>query len=241
MTGFSHVRHWVFDLDNTLYPASCNLFDQIGTRMTDFVARILDLPHDEALALQNRYHDEDGTTLNGLMKHHGMKPQAFLDYVHDIDLTGVEEAVLLRAEILSLPGLKYIFTNGSRGHASRICGKLGLDMDLFAGVCGIEDTGYLPKPSPDAFVRMQDAHGIDPRKAAFFDDLPRNLAPAADLGYTTVLVHSDVDWSHQPEAIRPGGADAGAAHIHHTTDALPDFLAQVRNAHFQTGEHNDHG
>jgi len=50
--GFDETRVWIFDLDNTLYPAECNLFEQVDRRMGEFIADFLDVPYEEARYLQ---------------------------------------------------------------------------------------------------------------------------------------------------------------------------------------------
>ena len=117
---------WVFDLDNTLYPAECDLFAEIDQRMTDFVARFLRLPREDARAVQKSYYAEHGTTLNGLMSMHGMEPDEFLAHVHEIDLSPLPRTPELAEAISALPGRKFVFTNGSQKHADRVVEKLGL-------------------------------------------------------------------------------------------------------------------
>lgn len=226
----ARIDHWVFDLDNTLYPAECDLFAQIDVRMTAFVAEALSLPLDRARQLQKQYYADHGTTLNGLMKQHGLDPAPFLEYVHDIDLSVVPTLADLRKAIDNLPGKKFVFTNGSRGHADRVVEKLGLT-GAFDGHFAIEDTSYLPKPQKPAFDAFHNAFGIDPVDAVMFEDMPRNLKTAHDMGYTTVLVHSDKDWSHEPEGARPASSKCGDDHIHYLTDCLTTFLktAQTRD------------
>ncbi len=220
-------RDWVFDLDNTLYPASCDLFAQIDGRMTEFVSKALGLAEADARALQKRYYADHGTTLNGLMTLHDLPPADFLDYVHDIDLSPLPKSPALADAIADLPGRKFIFTNGSRGHAGRVSAKLGLS-ELFDGVFAIEDAAYQPKPHAGAYRRFGDRFAIRATDAVFFEDMPRNLAPAHALGYTTVLVHSEKDWSHEPADARPAGAaDAQADHVHHATGDLVAFLREV--------------
>ena len=225
----THVEHWVFDLDNTLYPAECDLFAQIDYKMTAFVSEMLSLPPVEARRIQKQYYAEHGTTLNGLMTVHGLDPAHFLEYVHDIDLTPVPFLAGLRTAIDALPGEKYVFTNGSRGHADRVVEKLGLT-GAFDAHFAIEDTQYEPKPRKIAFDRFHDRFGIDPKTSVMFEDLSRNLKAAHSLGYTTVLVHSDKDWSHEPEGARPGGAGDQDDHIHFLTDCLTTFLKTARKA-----------
>ncbi len=224
---FTHVRAWVFDLDNTLYPSHCNLFSQIDARMTRWVSEFLDLPADEARLIQKRYYAEHGTTLKGLMARHGMAPAEYLDFVHDIDLSVVEADSVLRARIEALPGTRVVFTNGSHGHAERVLEKRGLS-GLFDHTFDIVAAGYEPKPARAAFDRMMEACGVAPDRAAMFEDLERNLEPAHALGFTTVLVRTDHDWSHEPEGARPAGPGAAPPHAHHVTDDLCAFLGEIR-------------
>ena len=137
---------WIFDLDNTLYPAECNLFAQVDQKMGEFIARYLGVPFVYARHLQKTYYRQFGTTLSGLMKVHRMDPKPFLDYVHDLDLTVVREHPELAAAIERLPGRKLIFTNGSRGHAERVAGKLGV-LQCFEDIFDIADADYVPKPT----------------------------------------------------------------------------------------------
>jgi putative hydrolase of the HAD superfamily len=222
--GFEATRIWLFDLDNTLYPAECNLFAQVDHRMGEFIAGLLGVPYAHARHLQKTYYRQFGTTLSGLMKVHRLDPKPFLDYVHDIDLGALEQQPALAAAIERLPGRKLIFTNGSRRHAERVAGKLGL-LHLFEDICDIEACGYVSKREAEAFTRMIAAHSVAPEAAAMFEDVPVNLEAAHALGMTTVLVRTDYidhpaqaeirQWREPPE------------HIHHTTDDLASFLAAL--------------
>ena len=226
--SFGHVRNWVFDLDNTLYPAECDLFAEIDTRMTDFVSRLLDMPPEEARKIQKHYYATYGTTLSGLMRVHKIDPKDFLHYVHEIDLSPLPDLPVLRDALTTLPGRKFVYTNGSRRHAERVVEKMGL-AHIFDGSFGIEDSGYAPKPhqaSYDSFCAM---HDVAPKDAIFFEDLARNLLPAKDMGFTTVLVHSEKDWSHEPVEARPANlddllGDDGPDHIDYVTGDLAAFL-----------------
>lgn len=225
----THATQWVFDLDNTLYPAECNLFDQIDIRMTRFVSDALALSESDARLIQKRYYAEHGTTLNGLMALHDLDPAPFLEYVHDIDLSPIPHIDGLKAAISNLPGQKIVFTNGSRSHADRVVDKLGLT-GVFDGHFGIEDAGYEPKPRRIAFDRLHHKFSITPNEAVMFEDLSRNLKTAHEMGYTTVLVHSDKDWSHEPEGARPGFGAESDDHIHFLTDCLTTFLSTARKS-----------
>ena len=217
---------WVFDLDNTLYPAACNLFAEMEARMTAFVADLMNISEGDAHELQKNYFVEYGTTLNGLMKVHGCEPDDFLEYVHDVDLSPLPRLPTLVDQIESLEGRKYVYTNGSHNHALRVTNKIGF-RDSFDGIHALEDAQYTPKPdreAVEAFIRRFD---IDPSNGVFFDDVPRNLLTAHELGFVTVLIHSDVDWSHEPEEIRPAmkGNEYGD-YIDYAADDIASFLSE---------------
>jgi putative hydrolase of the HAD superfamily len=214
---FRDVDCWVFDLDNTLYPASCRLFDQVDRRIGEYVQQLLDLDPVAARALQKQYFRDHRTTLNGLMINHRIRPEEFLDFVHAIDLSPVAEDRRLDAALGKLPGRKVIYTNGSVRHAENVMGKLGVARH-FDDVFDIAAAGYVPKPEISAYRAMVARHGIDPTRAVMLDDMPRNLAPAAELGMVTVWVKTDVDWA-QPEA--------EIDFIHHTAENLADWLHEI--------------
>jgi putative hydrolase of the HAD superfamily len=222
--GFSHVEAWVFDLDNTLYPADCNLFAQIDRRMGEFIANSFGIPLEEAQTLRETYYYEHGTTLAGLVRLHDVSPHAFLDYVHDIDLDAVAASPELAAAIDALPGRKFVFTNGSRKHAEAVAARLGV-LGCFKDIFDIHALEYIhPKPTREAYQRFAKACGVVPRQAAMFDDLPHNLETAHVLGMTTVLVDGLTD---HPEHQAIAGWTELPAHIHHRTDALAPFLAAI--------------
>ena len=218
---FSSTRTWIFDLDNTLYPAECNLFAEVDHRMGEYIAKYLGVPYVYARHLQKSYYRQFGTTLSGLMQVHKMQPGPFLEFVHDIDISVVPEQPELALSIEKLPGRKLIFTNGSRRHAERVADRLGV-LHLFEDICDIVACEYTPKPSAEAFDRMVRLHGVTAHEAAMFEDMPHNLEAPHALGMTTVLVHSSYmdhpvqaemkRWTELPE------------HIHHKTDDLRAFL-----------------
>ena len=223
----SDKRDWVFDLDNTLYPAECDLFAQIDERMTAFVSDYLSLDKLDARALQKEYYTKYGTTLAGMMRHHDVDPKAFLDFVHDIDHSPLPVLPDLRAALQALPGRKFVFTNGSLGHAKGVTKAMNID-DVFDGMFGIEEMDYRPKPDRYAFDAFIKAFNIVPDAAVFFEDLSRNLAPAFEMGFATVLVSSSKDWSHEPEAARPANMDdRQPAFVDYVIDDLTGFLQSL--------------
>ena len=217
MSSLDHIDTWIFDLDNTLYPATCRLFDQVDQRMGAFICEFLNMELEQARALQKRYLKEFGTTLRGLMINHECPPERFLEAAHAIDYTAVQRDERLDAALGRLPGRKLIFTNGSVPHAERVMERLGVGHH-FAGVFDIVAAGYWPKPEMSAYEGLIRAHAIEPRRAALVEDLPRNLVPAAALGMTTVLVKTDSEWAQE---------HAEGPHIHHVTDDLPAWLAEA--------------
>ena len=209
------IETWIFDLDNTLYPTSCRLFDQIHERMTRFIAERFDLSPEAALARQKAYFREHGTTLRGLMVVDRIHPDDFLAYVHEIDLACVPPDPVLAVALAALPGRKIVHTNGSRRHAERLLDHLGI-AGSFCGIVDIELAGYDPKPALAGYNELLKRHGVTPATALMVEDIARNLVPAAALGMTTAWVRNPAEW----------GADgADGDHIHHIVDDLGNFLS----------------
>ena len=216
MTGadLTHVDTWLFDLDNTLYPAESGLMRQVEGRMTAFVAKVTGLTHDDAYALQKKYLAEHGLTMTGLVAEHGVDPAEFHALFHDLSLEALAQDPDLLAALAGLPGRRLIFTNADDVHAQRVLAHLGL-AHLFEQVFHIASFGYAPKPDPAPFARMVAEHGVAPAATAFFEDSERNLAPAAALGMTTVLVGAHA-------------AASTAPFVNHRTLQLAPFLAGAR-------------
>lgn len=201
------IAHWIFDLDNTLYPPSARLFDQIEIKMEAFIMRELALDSQSAKSLRADFWKKYGTTLAGLMEVHDVDPDPFLDEVHDIDVSALQPDPDLAQLISGLPGQKLIYTNGSRGHGRNVSTARGL-FASFDAIFGIEDANYVPKPHKSAFDAIIAKAGIDPTRAMMVEDEPRNLIAPAQMGMTTVLV---------------GPPDSGP-HVHHSTQDLAQFL-----------------
>jgi putative hydrolase of the HAD superfamily len=186
----------------------------IEARMTRFVARHVGLSHDDAHALQKKYYRELGTTLAGLMAHHDVRPEDYLDDVHDVPLDSLTPDPELTTAIARLPGRRLVFTNGDARHAGRVLAHLGLS-DLFEDTFHIASADFVPKPHPSTFDKLIRAHAITPKTSAFFEDSEKNLAPAAALGMTTVLVGPHAEASTAP-------------FVHYRTHKLAPFLAAAR-------------
>ena len=187
LQSLRHVDCWIFDLDNSLYPASTNLFELIDVRMGEYIQQILGCDTVEARQVQKRYFRDHGTTLAGLMTAHGVDPHHFLDFVHDIDLARITADPVIVDAIDRLPGRKFVFTNGDEAYASRVLERLGL-ANAFDGLHDIHAMDYIPKPDARAYSGMCERLKIDPKSALFVEDMARNLRPAKALGMTTVWV-----------------------------------------------------
>jgi putative hydrolase of the HAD superfamily len=211
------IETWIFDLDNTLYPASCRLFDQIHSRMTRFIADRLKLTSEAALIVQKTYFREHGTTLRGLMTVDRIDPDDFLAFVHEVDLSCVPRDPILVAALAALPGRKIVHTNGSRRHAERLLDHLGIAAS-FCGIVDIAAADYRPKPALAGYYTLLRQHRVTPATALMAEDMAKNLVPAAALGMTTAWVRNPVDWA---------AAGSEGDHIDHVVDDLGRFLNDI--------------
>jgi putative hydrolase of the HAD superfamily len=222
--GFAHVETWVFDLDNTLYPHHLNLWQQVDVRIRDYIARFLDVTHEEAFRVQKDLYKRYGTSMRGLMTEHGMQPDDFLDFVHQIDHSPLEPNPALGAALERLNGRKLILTNGTRKHADAVMQRLAVHHH-FEDVFDIIAAELEPKPQAQTYDRFLARHGVDPAKAAMFEDLARNLAVPHALGMTTVLVVPEGTREVFREDWEMEGRDA--LHVDHVTDDLAGFLERL--------------
>lgn len=217
IAAVAHIDTWIFDLDNTLYPASSNLFALIDARMGAYIGRLLGCDAVEARRIQKSYFREHGTTLAGLMTEHGVEPRHFLDDVHDIALDRLVPDAQLAAAIAALPGRKLVFTNGDVDYAARVLEALRL-AHLVEGVHDIHAMNYRPKPAPQAYTEMCDRFAIDPKRALFAEDMVRNLAPAKALGMTTLWVDNGSEQA---------GGSACPSFVDHRTTDLTQWLSAL--------------
>lgn len=214
-----HIDTWIFDLDNTLYPPSDDLFSLMDEKMEAYLGREYGLSAEDAAILRHEYWREYGSTLVGLMESHGTDPADFLHNVHDIDLSHMREDADLARAISNLPGRKIIYTNGSQRHAERVTAARGID-HVFDAMYGLEQAGFAPKPAPEAYDRIFDKAAITPTSSTFFEDELRNLKVPKTLGVTTVLV----------------GASEPAPFVDFHIDDLVDFLSRIEPAPFPHGD-----
>jgi putative hydrolase of the HAD superfamily len=213
LIDLSHVRAWVFDMDDTLYPREQGLMQLVQARINAYVVEAVGLDPASARVLQRQFLDEHGTTLAGLMANYTIEPEHFLHDVHDVPMDGLEPSPALRAQLLRLPGRRFVFTNGAREYAGRVLERLGV-ADCFDGVFAIEDADLTPKPEPSTYRRMIQRFGFEPRSAVLFEDTPRNLESAKALGMATILIGD-------------GHGKPLGDHIDHMAPDLLDFLTDL--------------
>ncbi len=214
MVGRARPEVWIFDLDNVLYPASCNLFDLISARITAYVARHYGVAKDEARVRQRALFLAHGTTLNGLMALDGIDPLEYLDFVHDIPMDRLSPAPELASRIGALPGRKLVFTNGDSAYARRVLAARGMS-HIFEGVHDIIASDFHPKPHAPAYDSLLSTWTIDPTRAVFFEDMATNLKPAKAMGMATAWVQGHHEWGHDPTHLAKNG------------QATPDYVDYV--------------
>jgi putative hydrolase of the HAD superfamily len=221
---FVGVDTWVFDLDNTLYPPDSSLWPQIDHRITLYLAEVMGMDGLSSHALQKYYYRRYGTSLKGLMHEHGVDPHDFLEFAHDIDRSALPRNAALATAIAALPGRKLIFTNGSQGHAEATARQLGI-LDAFDGISDIVASNFAPKPEASSYDRFFERWGVNPSRAAMFEDLEKNLSVPHAQGMRTVLVVPRLGQHDHREAWESIGA--AAPHVHHVTDDLTTFLGAI--------------
>ena len=214
LTHLEDAQYLIFDLDNTLYSHELGLIRQVESRMTNFIADTLDVDDEKAAEIRSHYYHTYGTTLKGLMDLHQIDPDYFLDYVHDIDSSIVKENPILNELLHALDKQKLIFTNGSKKHAENILSQLGVN-GHFNDIFDIVAADFIPKPHMPTYVKLCQEYQLTPEKCIFFDDLVKNLIPAAEIGMTTVLLTTECGHAMK---------GAGDAPIDYQVSEVTDFL-----------------
>jgi putative hydrolase of the HAD superfamily len=206
-----------FDLDDTLYPSTCGLWDAIRRRMTEYMVDRLDIPPDEVSELRQLYFEKYGTTLRGLQTHYQVDALNFLAYVHDLPLKSyLRPDPELRKLLDRIQVQKWIFTNADHNHARRVLSELGLS-SCFDGIIDVCRLDYICKPNPESYRQaMKIAGETDPARCLFVDDSTRNLGPARELGFYTILIGSS-----EPDS----SAHMSLRSIHCLPQSLPDLFA----------------
>jgi len=216
MKELSKIKYWLFDLDNTLYSGQTKVFDQVDKKMSFFISKKLDVSLEKAKKIQKEYFHKYSTTLSGMIKHHKIDADEFLEFVHDVDLSFLKQDKDLENEISKIEGKKIIFTNGSKAHAENVTKKIGIDR-LFDGVFDIVESNFIPKPSMQAYKKLIQKYKIEPQYCILVEDIARNLKPAHELGMKTVWIKNDEPWAAE---------FSGENFINYRTENLTNFLKE---------------
>ena len=217
MKSLKFIKYWLFDLDNTLYSGNTKVFDQVDKKMSQFISEKLNVSIEKAKEIQKNYFYKYNTTLNGMIKHHKINADEFLDFVHDIDVDFLKKDVQLSAELSKLDGKKIIFTNGSKKHAKNIMQRIGVNQ-YFDDIFDIVDCDFIPKPSIEPYKKLIDKHKIDPNLCVFIEDIARNLKPAYEMGMKTVWIENEEPWAKK---------FSDSNFINYKTKNLSGFLKQI--------------
>ena len=217
MKELTKIKYWLFDLDNTLYSGQTKVFDQVDKKMSSYISKKLNIPVEEAKKIQKEYFHKYSTTLSGMMKHHNIDANEFLEFVHDVNLDFLKEDKDLEIEISRIKGKKIIFTNGSKAHAKNVTKKIGIDK-LFDGVFDIVESNFIPKPSLEAYKMLIQKYKIEPQYCILVEDIARNLKPAHELGMKTVWIKNDEPWAAE---------FSNEKFINYRTENLTSFLKEI--------------
>ena len=219
MKEFKKIKYWLFDLDNTLYSGNTKVFEQVDKKMSFYISKKLNVNMDEAKKIQKKYFHEYNTTLNGMIKNHKINAEEFLEFVHDVDLNFLKKDSDLMNELNNLKGKKYIFTNGSKAHASNVTKRIGIE-NLFDGVFDIVDSDFIPKPSIEPYKKIIQKYGIEPEYCIFIEDIARNLKPAYELGMKTDWIKNDEPWAVE---------FSDESFVNYNTDNLSKYLGSIND------------
>jgi len=216
MKELTKIKYWLFDLDNTLYSGQTKVFDQVDKKMSSFISKKLNVSLEEAKKIQKEYFHKYSTTLTGMIKHHKIDADEFLEFVHDVDLGFLKQDKSLENEISKIEGKKIIFTNGSKAHATNVTKKIGIDK-LFDGVFDIVESNFIPKPSMEAYKILIEKYKIEPQYCILIEDIARNLKPAYELGMKTVWIKNEEPWAAE---------FSNESFINYRTENLTNFLKE---------------
>ena len=217
MKNLKDIKFWLFDLDNTLYDGATKVFDQVDKKMSKFISEKLNVGIEEARRIQKNYFQEYNTTLNGMIKHHKIDADEFLEFVHDVDLSFLNKDKDLEDEIKKLEGKKIICTNGSRKHAMNITRRIGIDQ-YFDDIFDIVNANFIPKPAMETYKKLVEKHKIDPKLCVLVEDIARNLKPAYEMGMKTIWIENNEPWAKK---------FSDSDFINYKTNNLSEFLKKI--------------
>jgi putative hydrolase of the HAD superfamily len=208
---------FLIDLDETVYPTACGVWEAISERMEQYMHDRLNLSWEEIPALRKQLYQQYGTTLRGLQTTRRIDEREYVDYVHDVPLAQfLAPDPGLRDVLLTYPQRKVIFTNADRNHARRVMEIMQIT-DCFADMIDIFDIAPYCKPMQEAFkIALSRSGENQPEACVFMDDSPHNLSEARALGFFTIQVGSPKPGYRHPDSL-------AHAHIARLSD-LPEVI-----------------
>jgi len=185
-------RVWIFDLDNTLHDARPYIFPSMHLQMNEYLQRRFGLDEEGANGMRRFFWERYGTTLKGMVRHHGEDPRKFINETHQFPQLApmVVGDHKLGHALARLQGKRLIFSNAPRHYVEAVVRALGVGR-YFDAVYTIESTRYRPKPALQGFRTLLRAHNLDPHRCALIDDMPENLRSAKRLGMSTVWISGE--------------------------------------------------
>jgi putative hydrolase of the HAD superfamily len=180
---------WIFDLDNTLHDARASIFPSMHEQINAYLKRHFGVDDAGADSMRQGFWARYGTTMNGLMRHHGTDPRHFLRETHvfpELADMVVRENALTHA-LERLGGTRLVFSNAPRHYVEEVLRAIGLERH-FDAVYTIEDARFRGKPALHGFNLLLRRHHLDPHRCALVDDMLENLRTAHRLGMSTVWV-----------------------------------------------------
>jgi putative hydrolase of the HAD superfamily len=212
----SSSRVWLFDLDNTLHDASHASAGPTNAAMTQYIIDHLGLAHDDAQALREHYWIHYGATMLGLVRHHGVQADHFLEATHA--LPGLEARLRTsahdRAALRRLAGRKFILTNAPRSYALRVLKALRLH-DCFDGVISVEDMvmfgHHRPKPDARMFRALAARLKVPAYRCVVVEDTLAHQRSARRVGMRTVWMQR---YLPKPSGLGRGASEHAKVSVH---------------------------
>jgi putative hydrolase of the HAD superfamily len=179
----SSITYLLVDLDETLYPASSGMVEEISRRMTRYVSQYLKLDEDNAARIRRELSQKHGATLTGLMTEHNFTdPESYLEFVHPTDVGRyLHKDPELASTLSSVAPPKSILTNAPREHARRILEYLEI-AHLFERIFDIRTNDFRGKPEKEIYHRVLTELNRKAPEVLFVDNRIDYLLPFKKIG-----------------------------------------------------------
>lgn len=185
-------KYLILDLDSTLYPFESGMEQHMDAMIDDFVIGHLNLPPDRVRSVRQKYFTRYGTTIGGLIKHHGINPDEYYRFIHNFDFQEhIHPAPWLKELLNRLAMRKVVFSNSPKAYIGKVLEILGI-ASCFEGIFDIAFSGYFGKPNPDSYQNVLNHLGADARDCIFVDNSLPNVVNARRLGFTAIWLCENI-------------------------------------------------